>query len=69
MGWESQAAVLAPKAAVHEALNREVDRDLATLVGIKPPKDLVESVDDWKKAGKATGSNPGGFFEDPAGNE
>jgi ADP-ribose pyrophosphatase YjhB (NUDIX family) len=69
MGWESQAVTLAPQSAIHEELNRSVDRQVATLAGIKAPKGLQESVDDWKKVGKAAGSNPGGFFEDPAGNE
>jgi 8-oxo-dGTP pyrophosphatase MutT (NUDIX family) len=69
MGWESQAVTLAPASAVHEELNRSVDRQVATLAGIAPPAGLAESVDDWTKVGKAAGSNPGGFFEDPAGQE
>jgi ADP-ribose pyrophosphatase YjhB (NUDIX family) len=69
MGWESQAVVLAPKSAVHEELNRDFDRTVASLSGIKAPKNLPESVDDWEQTGNAAGSNPGGFFLDPAGQE
>ncbi|MGF6641739.1 NUDIX hydrolase, partial [Paraburkholderia sp. MM6662-R1] len=67
MGWETQAAVLAPRADVHGELNRSVDRGVATLAGIKSPAGLLDTADDWEKTGKAAGSNPGGFFTDPDG--
>lgn len=69
MGWETQDVILAPASRVHESVNRDVDRTVASLAGFKAPADLKESVDDWKKVGKAAGSNPGGFFKDPSGNE
>jgi 8-oxo-dGTP pyrophosphatase MutT (NUDIX family) len=67
MGWESQAVVLAPPGAVHGELNRQYDRTVASLAGITSPEGLVETADDWEKTGKNTGTNPGGFYTDPAG--
>jgi ADP-ribose pyrophosphatase YjhB (NUDIX family) len=37
MGWETQAVQLVPKSYVHAAVNRDVDRKVATLAGIKVP--------------------------------
>lgn len=68
-GWESQAVLLAPPGQVHAALNRAYDRKLASMAGLSPTGALRESVDDWKKVGQQLGSNPGGFFKDPAGQE
>lgn len=69
MGWETQAVMLAPPDMVHAELNRGVDRKVASAAGIASPKDLLETVDDWEKVGAAKGSNPGGFYEDPEGQE
>jgi ADP-ribose pyrophosphatase YjhB (NUDIX family) len=68
-GWETQAVILVPPGDVHAAANRQYDRTLATMAGMKPSGPLRESVDDWKKVGKQLGSNPGGFFKDPSGQE
>ena len=68
-GWESQAILLVPPGKVHAAANRQYDRTLATLAGLAPVGPLRESVDDWKKVGQQRGSNPGGFFKDPDGQE
>jgi len=67
MGWETQAVQLAPKDRVHAALNREVDRKVATLAGIAAPAGLVESADDWAQIGRQAGTNPGGVFRDNDG--
>ena len=67
MGWETQAVQLVPRSGVHAAVNRSVDRKVATLAGILAPAGLVESADDWHKVGKQAGSNPGGVFHDDAG--
>lgn len=67
MGWESQAVMLAPKSAVHAELNRAFDRTVASMSGIASPAGLLESADDWHKTGKATGTNPGGFYTDRDG--
>ncbi|MFM0165736.1 NUDIX hydrolase [Paraburkholderia sediminicola] len=69
MGWETQAVMLVPPGSVHAAANRAYDRKLATMAGLQPVGDVRESVDDWKKVGKQLGSNPGGFFKDPSGQE
>jgi len=72
MGWESQAVVLSPPGSVHDALNRQYDRTVASLAGMAAGIDSSAeglSVDGWKKTGEAVGSNPGGFFVDPTGQE
>lgn len=37
MGWETQAVQLVPQSGVHAAVNRDVDRKVAALAGIKAP--------------------------------
>lgn len=69
-GWETQGVALVPKSELHAYVNRDVDRQVATLAGVeKPAKAPIESADDWEKVGMQAGSNPGGVFVDPAGQE
>ena len=69
MGWETQAVKLVPKSELHDSVNRDYDRNVATLSGIKPPHDLIPSADGWQKMGAQLGSNPGGIYQDENGQE
>lgn len=82
-GWESEAVVLAPPAALDGLLNRKVDRAIAAAhAGAQgqpgppapasaAPADPGTPIDTagWTKTGKQLGSNPGGKYTDPAGGE
>lgn len=72
MGWETQAVQLVPQSGIHAAVNKAVDRKVATLAGILAPAglaDLVDSADEWEKVGKQAGTNPGGVYKDEAGHD
>lgn len=66
MGWESQAVSLVPAEEVPDLVNSHYDKKVATLAGFGKPH-AVEVMDHWKQVGQQKGSNPGGFFEDDAG--
>jgi ADP-ribose pyrophosphatase YjhB (NUDIX family) len=52
MGWETQSVQLMPQSGVHAAVNKAVDRTVASLAGINAPAGLYLSVI------KAKGSKP-----------
>jgi hypothetical protein len=69
---ESEGVSLVPPEKLHDFLNKERDRNIATNHFIAPPKPVIGKTVDtgaMKKVGGKLGSNPGAQYEDDEGNK